>query len=108
MGSDIPKVLHKLNNISLIERVIKTTRNLNTSKTVIVVGHKKELIKKSLDKQTSIEYAVQDKQKGTAHAVKMCFKNLKNFKDYRINSYNSCIWYDIYIIYKSSKSKRIS
>ena len=79
MDSDIPKVLHKLNNISLIERVIKTTNGLNASKTVIVVGHKKELIKKSLEKQSNIEYAVQDKQKGTAHAVKMCFKNLKNF-----------------------------
>tara|TARA_B100000519_G_C14130436_1_gene384937 strand:+ start:143 stop:889 length:747 start_codon:yes stop_codon:yes gene_type:complete len=79
MESDIPKVLHKLKDISLIERVIKTTRKLNTSKIIVVVGHKKELIKKSLDKQTDIEYAVQNEQKGTAHAVKMCFENLTNF-----------------------------
>jgi UDP-N-acetylglucosamine diphosphorylase/glucosamine-1-phosphate N-acetyltransferase len=79
MDSDIPKVLHKLKGVSLIDRVINTTRKLNTSKIIVVVGHKKELIKKSLESENDIEYAVQNEQKGTAHAVKMCFENLKNF-----------------------------
>ena len=80
MESDIPKVLHKLNNISLIERVINTTRELNCLKIIVVVGYQKALIKKSLEKYSDIEYAIQDKQKGTAHAVQMCFENLRKFE----------------------------
>lgn len=80
MNSNIPKVLHQLNNITLIERVIYTARNLNCSKIIVVIGHKKEMIKTHLASYKDIEYAVQNEQKGTAHAVKMCFKNLCDFK----------------------------
>ena len=79
MNADIPKVLHKLNNISLIDRVIQTSRRLNCSKIIIVIGYEKEKIKENLKKHPDIEYAIQTDQKGTAHAVKMCFDNLKTF-----------------------------
>ena len=48
MNSDIPKVLHKLNGTTLIERVIKTSRTLNCKKIIAVIGHQKELVKESL------------------------------------------------------------
>lgn len=80
MESDIPKVLHKLNNITLIERVLNTTRGLNCSKIIAVIGHQREILKKHLEQYQDIEFAIQDQQKGTAHAVKMCFKNLQGFK----------------------------
>ena len=79
MNSDIPKVLHKLNNITLIDRVIQTSRNLGCSKIIVVVGHQKEKLKEALKKHPDIEYAIQEEQKGTAHAVKMCFDILQNF-----------------------------
>lgn len=79
MESNIPKVLHKLKGVSLIERVIKTSHQLNSSKIIAVIGHQKEIVKESLLKYKNIEFAIQEKQKGTAHAVKMCFKNLETF-----------------------------
>ena len=79
MESDIPKVLHELGDMTLIDRVIDTTRGLNTSKIIVVVGHQKKLIKERLKIHSDIEFAIQDEQKGTAHAVKMCFNNLKEF-----------------------------
>tara|TARA_Y100001970_G_C14210347_1_gene846500 strand:+ start:673 stop:1407 length:735 start_codon:yes stop_codon:yes gene_type:complete len=79
MESDIPKVLHKLNGKSLIDRVIETSYELSSSKIIAVIGHQKERVKKSLMKHPNIEFAIQNEQKGTAHAVKMCFDNLKSF-----------------------------
>lgn len=79
MNSDIPKVLHKLDNTTLIDRVIQTSRSLGCSKIIVVVGHQKEKLKEALKKHSDIEYAIQEEQKGTAHAVKMCFNNLENF-----------------------------
>ena len=79
MGSDIPKVLHRLKGISLIDRVIETSNKLNCSKIIAVIGHQKEIVRESLQKHSNIEFALQEQQKGTAHAVKMCFKNLEKF-----------------------------
>lgn len=79
MDSEIPKVLHKLNNKSLIKRVIDTSLQLKPLKIIVVIGYKKELIKEELSSYQEIEYAVQLEQKGTGHAVKMCFEHLKEF-----------------------------
>tara|TARA_B100002051_G_C16627621_1_gene581553 strand:+ start:282 stop:1016 length:735 start_codon:yes stop_codon:yes gene_type:complete len=79
MDSDIPKVLHKLNGTTLIERVIKTSRKLHCKKIITVIGHQKELVKQSLIEYKDVTFAIQNEQKGTAHAVKMCFENLENF-----------------------------
>ena len=82
MESDIPKVLHRLKGISLIDRVIETSNKLNCSKIIAVIGHQKEIVRESLQKHSNIEFALQEQQKGTAHAVKMCFKNLEKFWDF--------------------------
>mgnify|MGYP006100416841 CR=1 FL=1 len=79
MDSETPKVLHKLNHKSLIKRVVETSMQLDPLKIVIVIGYKKELIKEELKNYTQLEYATQLEQKGTGHAVKMCFDNLKDF-----------------------------
>ena len=80
MNSNIPKVLHKLNGTTLIERVIKTSRTLNCKKIIAVIGHQKELVKESLREYNDVTFAIQNDQKGTAHAVEMCFDSLKDFK----------------------------
>ncbi len=79
MESETPKVLHKLNDKTLIQRVVDTSQKLNPIKTVIVIGYKKELVKQDLKSYSQLEYAIQDEQKGTGHAVKMCFDNLIDF-----------------------------
>ena len=44
MESDIPKVLHELNNITLIERVINTSKKIHPEKILIVVGHQRNKV----------------------------------------------------------------
>ena len=77
MNSDLPKVLHKIGDKTLIEHVINTANQLNSHKTIVIIGYKKEIIKNQLS-HLDIEYAVQDKQLGTGHAIKQCEKNIKN------------------------------
>ena len=48
MNSNIPKVLHTINGMTLIERVIQTAEKLKPTKIIIIVGFKKELIQKEL------------------------------------------------------------
>lgn len=80
MESDIPKVLHELNNITLIERVINTSKKIHPKKILVVVGHQRNKVIEKLKDYNNLEFVIQEQQKGTAHAVKMCLPNLKGFK----------------------------
>ena len=78
MDSDLPKVLHKINNKTMIEHVIEKTKKLNPEKLVIVVGYKYKEVKKCLSNY-SLDYVLQKEQKGTGHAVIKCKQTLKDF-----------------------------
>ena len=78
MESDKPKVLHKIDNKSLIEHVVLTTKKLFPQKIIVVVGYKFELIKENL-KKINLNYALQEQQNGTGHAVMQCHEQLKKF-----------------------------
>ena len=44
MDSNLPKVLHKLNGESMINRVINVAEKLNPVDIIVIVGFKKELV----------------------------------------------------------------
>ena len=77
---DIPKVLAKLSNNPLIYYVLKQTSLLEPLKTVVVVGHKKELVIDYCNNSEfeNIEFAYQEQQLGTGNAVLVTEKNLKD------------------------------
>ena len=53
MKSDLPKVLHKVAGISMLEHVFRSVGAISPEKTVTVVGHKAELVEQVLaDKQS--------------------------------------------------------
>ena len=79
MQSDIPKVLHQVNDKSMIEHVLAQTDNLKPDKLLIVIGYESEQVKKHLEKR-QVSYALQNEQLGTAHAVMKCEDKLKDFK----------------------------
>ena len=69
MKSDLPKVLHKVAGISMLEHVFRSVGAISPEKTVTVVGHKAELVEQVLAGQT--EFVKQTEQLGTGHAVMM-------------------------------------
>ena len=79
MDSDLPKVLHEVGEKPMIVHVIHTARNLGAEIVITVLGYKHEIVQKELENE-SVEYALQLKQLGTAHAVLQCQKLLTDFQ----------------------------
>ncbi|MDH8679635.1 bifunctional UDP-N-acetylglucosamine diphosphorylase/glucosamine-1-phosphate N-acetyltransferase GlmU [Fusibacter bizertensis] len=69
MKSKLPKVLHKVSGVPMIQHVVDLANEIGTDETVCVVGHGRELVESALANQ-NIEFAVQEVQLGTGHAVK--------------------------------------
>ncbi len=79
MKSDLPKVLHTVLGETMISRVIKQARSCGCDKIVVVVGYQKENVIDSL-KDAQVDFAVQEEQLGTAHAVQQCEKHFDSFE----------------------------
>ncbi|MFA6618692.1 MAG: NTP transferase domain-containing protein [Candidatus Neomarinimicrobiota bacterium] len=78
MKSDLPKVLHKIMGETMVTRVVRTAEEIGSCKTVVVIGHKKELVQEELAGK-NLEFAIQSEQLGTGHAVMMAEGSLRDF-----------------------------
>ncbi len=69
MKSAQPKVLHPIGGKSMLARVLDTARQLRPTKTCVVYGHGGDQVRAALADQPSLEWAKQEPQLGTGHAV---------------------------------------
>ncbi len=75
MKSQLPKVLHSVGGLSIIERVLRTTEALGPATVTIVVGHGAEALKDAVTRLVAagypvrIRFATQEQQLGTGHAL---------------------------------------
>jgi len=67
MKSDLPKVLHRVGGVPMINHVLASAKKAGLSKNIIVVGHMSELVEKEICDQGKC--VTQNEQKGTGHAV---------------------------------------
>jgi bifunctional UDP-N-acetylglucosamine pyrophosphorylase/glucosamine-1-phosphate N-acetyltransferase len=84
MRSNLPKVVHKVNGIPMICKIIGEVEKLNPKKNIVVLGHMKEIVEETIEKEiikkdSRVEYVLQEEQLGTGHAV---IKAKANFLDY--------------------------
>lgn len=77
MNSDLPKVLHEVNGKPMVAYCIDLAKELQSQKTVIIVGYKREMVIEST-KDYGVEFVIQDQQLGTGHAVQVCEDSLQN------------------------------
>lgn len=75
MKSDVPKVLHPILNQPMIEHVIDQLKKAGVQRIVSVVGFQYQMVMDAM--QDACEYAIQQPQLGTGHAV-MQAKQLEN------------------------------
>ncbi len=76
MKSDLPKVLHKVCGLPMVEHVVRALRGAGVERVVVVVGHGGEEVQKALG--DSVEYAWQREQLGTGHAVRCATEALQD------------------------------
>lgn len=77
MKSELPKVIHKVNGVPMIVKILNVLNEINSQENILVLGHKKEEILEILGK--NIPYVVQEEQLGTGHAVLQGKEYLKDF-----------------------------
>jgi bifunctional UDP-N-acetylglucosamine pyrophosphorylase/glucosamine-1-phosphate N-acetyltransferase len=81
LGGDSPKAIAQTRQGALLDLVLSGLSELKPEKTVIVVGHKRELIEQHVAQSVaaqshSIEFAFQEQQLGTGHAVRCALPHL--------------------------------
>ena len=75
MKSRIPKVLHRISGLPIIERVLRTGVALNPTTVTIVVGHGSDELKQAVAGvglyrlPIRVQFALQEQQLGTGHAL---------------------------------------
>lgn len=67
MKSEIPKVLHKVNGVSMIEQVIRVVKGAGCTSCVTITGYKGDMVREALGDQTA--FVEQKEQLGTGHAL---------------------------------------
>lgn len=78
MNSQIPKVLHMILGVPMLDYVVQEVRELSPEKLVLVLGHGSENIKETTYKN-DISIVIQSGQLGTAHAVGSAKEALRDF-----------------------------
>ncbi len=80
MKSRLPKVLHQIAGMSLLERLLKSCSQLNPERYLLIVGQKAEAVMEEMSHNKAIEFIQQKEQKGTGHAIQQLIPVLKDFK----------------------------
>ena len=74
MYSKMPKVLHRIGGLPMVERVIDTAASLNPQNICVVIGHGKEQVLNTVKRD--VVWVEQTEQLGTGHAVKTALPHL--------------------------------
>ncbi len=77
MQSNLPKVLHTIAGRPMLSHVLDGARALNADGIVVVVGHGAEQVREAYSGQPDLQFALQQPQLGTGHAVMQAAALLK-------------------------------
>ncbi len=84
MQSDLPKVLHPIGGRPMVHAVVDACRAAGCRRIILVVGYMQDLVRDAFAGTTGamsaagVEFAVQDQQLGTGHAVQCCGPALRS------------------------------
>src|SRR5687767_6194526 len=69
MKSSLPKVLHQISGLPVIEHVLRTAESASPATITVVVGHRADVVRARLAGR-GVQFALQEPQLGTAHALR--------------------------------------
>jgi bifunctional UDP-N-acetylglucosamine pyrophosphorylase/glucosamine-1-phosphate N-acetyltransferase len=76
MRSQLPKVLHPIAGVPMLQRIVDTVASLNPVETHVVIGHGAEQVRDAIQGD-HLSWVTQTEQLGTGHAVMQALPNLK-------------------------------
>ena len=76
MKSEQSKVLHKVNGVPMIRRVVTVLENIGNKKNVFILGNKKEDV---LAEMGDVDFVTQEEQLGTGHAILIAKDKIKEY-----------------------------
>lgn len=76
MKSEQSKVLHKVNGVPMIRRVVDVLENIGNKKNVFILGHKKEDV---LVEMGDVDFVTQREQLGTGHAILIAKDKIREY-----------------------------
>lgn len=71
MKSPLPKVLYPVLGRPMIHWVVDALEKIGVTRKILVIGYEADMVKAELANRTGIEFALQEQQLGTGHAVQM-------------------------------------
>jgi bifunctional UDP-N-acetylglucosamine pyrophosphorylase / glucosamine-1-phosphate N-acetyltransferase len=77
MRSARPKVLHRAAGLALVEWVLRVARSIAPESITVVVGHESAAVRSAIE-APDVQFAVQDPQRGTGHALLQARSLLEN------------------------------
>ena len=69
MKSALPKVLHRVGGVPMIDHVLSTAKALLPRSITVVIGHQSEQLRSALSPHSGVTFVVQEPLLGTAHAL---------------------------------------
>jgi bifunctional UDP-N-acetylglucosamine pyrophosphorylase/glucosamine-1-phosphate N-acetyltransferase/UDP-N-acetylglucosamine pyrophosphorylase len=72
MKSDLPKVMCQVNGRAMVHYVLDALEKAGVARVIVVVGYRGDDVRKELAQRRNLEFAEQQQQLGTGHAVMMC------------------------------------
>ena len=71
MKSQLPKVLHQIADRPMIEHVLRAAQAVTPATVTVIVGHRADLVRERLSGAAAgtLQFALQEPQRGTAHAL---------------------------------------
>jgi len=72
MKSELPKVLAEACGRPMVEYVLDALESADIARIIVVVGYKADLVRDALSHRPNLEFALQEEQLGTGHAVMIC------------------------------------
>ena len=83
MKSSLPKVLHPVGGVPMVQRIINTVESLDATAVHLVYGHGAEQLKANVEGR-QINWCIQQEQLGTGHAVMQAVDYIADDEDVMI------------------------
>ncbi|MEW9799697.1 bifunctional UDP-N-acetylglucosamine diphosphorylase/glucosamine-1-phosphate N-acetyltransferase GlmU [Alteromonas sp. CYL-A6] len=80
MKSSLPKVLHPIGGVPMVQRIINTVQSLDADNIHLVYGHGGDQLKAQVQGD-NLTWCLQEEQLGTGHAVQQAIDGIKDNED---------------------------